>query len=192
MAIRGHHPQAGGGDRDFDPGAGGMGFAVGVDKPGGRAFDGEGGAPPAAHPPAAIKIAQEKAAGQAGGAEPAHRRHRQEIEAAIVAFRPGGDDRAIAILVGVGRHRPEQVESNPLRPRLENTALGPVPGECGQGGAEVGGQPAAQATIEALADFGVEAEAHDIEKRMPVRLSGIDRHDTGGRVDRQPEGGRGR
>lgn len=175
-------------DGNLHRGASGMRFAISVDETGCGTLDEEACAPPPPHPRAVVEGAEEKPRHQRQRAEETSRLHHHEVEQAVVNAGAGGEAGIVPILIGIGDGDDEGVESFALAAAIgDHDPLTTMVEKRLESGARVGGKAAAGEAVETVADFGVEAEAHDIEERVAVGRASVDGGNAGGRISEERE-----
>ena len=171
---RGHDAEAGGAEREFDDGAGRVQFAVGVQRAGSGAFDGEVRAAEMKDAGVTVDGAVEETREKRSGVGERWTWNRGEIEQAIVGAGTGGDEGVVAVLVAVGDG---EGEGGDLVARVgggDDEVFWLPASEGGGAGAQVAHKAARGEGVEFLGDVGFEAEAGDSEERMVVSEAGID------------------
>jgi len=98
----------------------------------------------------------------------------REVENAIVHLRAGRDVAVVAELIRIGDCENESGAFDHLFAATNDNGLRLIGTPGGKGGANIGAETASGDFGEALADLGIEAEPHDIEKGPTIGLTGID------------------
>lgn len=171
---RGHDPEAGGLDLEYDVGAGGVNFAVGLDQAGGAALDRE---------PGAEELRDAGGAGQSAGKETREQRqsvpqgkfgNRHEIEEAVVDPRRRSDAGVVTVLSRVGDREGEGPDGMPFALRDHDQFLGFTVPPGDESDSEIPGETAAAEPVEAFGDRGLERQPGDAHEGVSVGEAGID------------------
>ena len=176
-------------DEDPDRGAGGVGFAVGVDEAGGGAFDDKARALKAANMGAPVEPAAEEPGGEGRRTEKSDGTDGDQIEGAVVRAGARRDAGVVAVLVGVRHGHEDDVEGLPPVGGRNEDAFRAQIAKGGERGAGVGGKSAGGEGVEAAAHVGIEPEAHGVEEGMAVGAPRIDLGNTSADAGDEVEGG---
>ena len=180
--------EAAGADGDFEAGCGGVGLAIGVEETGAGKFDDEMGGAEAEDVRTAVDPSEKKAGHQLQGAGKSDGAHGNQVELAVVHTRAGSDERAVAVLVGVGDRDEQHGEFLATAGAVDGDGEIAARAEGDETGARVSGKAAVDEAVEAVADIGVEADAHGVEKGVAVDDTSVDGGGAGGGIGGEREG----